>query len=127
MFTTKRRTAYAMPRSEAILRDPVLSTVIASDHAVRAVRRARQLGARGDWLAVRRWWKFPSLVDDDNEDEEVSYGGKSRGYPSAGVRERFDKALQAVELPAEFKYQRPDVSGYPTDVNVVLADLGLTL
>jgi len=127
MFTEKRGIAYAMPRAEIILRDPVLSTVIASDHAVRAVRRARQLGARGDWLAVRRWWKFPSLVDDDNEDEEVVYGGKSYGYPSAGVRERFDKALRAVDLPQDFKNKRPDVSGYPSDVNVVLADLGLKL
>jgi len=90
----------------SLLLMPAINIAIGADYAYRMVERWRQkMGnvLKPDWLAIRRGWACGALVDD--VDEIKSIPGCP---PSAEVRARFLKALDAVglsrgfaELPAE--------------------------
>lgn len=116
-FRANNGLEHLRPRANTILRDPTKATILAADYAVAGIKRARQQGNRGDWLAVRRWWANPSLVHDDSETASAH---------SPKVRERFTKALRAVGVPTSFMERRPNVSGYP-GVEQVLDDLNVNL
>lgn len=112
-------------RGERMLENPDLATIFAANHAVQAIRRARTSGSNrpcsskpgpGDWLAVRRWWKYPSRVHDWCE----SIDG------SVKTRERFEQALSNIGVSRTFMYETPDVSGWP-GINQVLADYNISL
>ncbi len=90
------------------------SVLIATDHAVDAIKRSRtssssgrpcgdNLAGPGDWLSARRWWKYPSLVHDFCESDSVS----------SEIRGRFEEALIKTHHPVSFMYERPNVSGWP--------------
>lgn len=84
-----------------ILKKPPIDVVLAADHAARLEKYADP-GQLIDWLAVRRGWARPDLVDDVNENDDRS----------REVRERFETALAAVGLPDSFKYVPAFPSGY---------------
>jgi len=102
------------------LKDVDKATILAARHAVSAIRTARAQGAKGDWLSARRWWKYPALVDDDDENELVK--GK---LESEGLRKRFGYALTAIDKPKSFMFETPDVSAFPDDTKEIANDLGV--
>jgi len=106
----------------ADLKDVDKSIILAARHAVAAIRRARSQGAKGDWLSARRWWKYPALVDDDDENE--LYEGV---LYSEGLRKRFASALIAIGKPTAFMFQTPDVSAFPDDAKEIAKTLGVEL
>lgn len=70
------------------------------------VDRLRPYAAPGqvvDWLAIRRGWYLPSLVDDVAEQHAAS----------RKVREAFEEALAKVGLEASFMHQEVDFSSWP--------------
>lgn len=108
------------PRSsnnQGIVRDPALllqtgiSVGIAADYAYRMVQRwRRDMGVVlvPDWLAIRRGWACPALVDDVDETASIP------GCPSsADVREHFLKSLDAVGLPRTFAEQPAEPQRWP--------------
>lgn len=86
------------------VRDPLFSVIVATYHIVKAVSRYESKnGQPPEWLAVRRWWKYPILVHDDDETNPNS----------PGIRERFAEALQATGHPEAFMFTRPMIGHYP--------------
>jgi|GEM_PF-3950156 len=55
-----------------LLLDPVWNFVMAVDYAARGIERANQKGGDPDWLAIRRWWAYPHLVHDYDEQNSRS-------------------------------------------------------
>lgn len=113
------------PLGMQMLETPDTAVILATNHAVQAIEWANRYGdekspcgagKRGDWLAVRRFWKYPSRVYDWCESNEGS----------AGTRRRLEKALDFTGMPHSFMYQTPDVSGWP-GVKQVFADYGIPL
>lgn len=74
--------------SPNILKDKIASVVLAADYA----KRLRPYGDEGqvlDWLAIRRGWAKPSLVNDVND---------------PGFSEQLATGLEKVGLPREFMF-----------------------
>jgi hypothetical protein len=65
------------------------------------------------WLELRRGWRLPSLLEDDDEQEEGS----------VDVRRRFEEALDAVGLDHDFMYEEaiPADFHWPGFKNVLAA------
>jgi hypothetical protein len=81
-------------------KDPVLSTIVAAYCVSRALKQADE----PTWLAVRRWWKYPSLVDDSNNADPISQG----------IRERFAKALNRIGVSPSFMDKKVSSKNWPT-------------
>lgn len=79
------------------------AVALAAWYAVRTAMKNRDPGQVVDWLAMRRGWALPRLVDDVYETEPVT--GYADGERSRDVRERFSQALAAVGLPQSFMYE----------------------
>jgi len=110
---------------ERMLETPDLAVIFAANHAVQAVKWARRYGddkspcgagGPGDWIAVRRWWKYPRRVYDWCESEAGS----------TKTRERFERALDFIGVPHSFMYREPPINGWP-GIDKVLEDYGITV
>jgi hypothetical protein len=98
-----------------LLLNPTWNLILAADYAARAVERGEQKGYGAiDWLAVRRWWRKPSLAWDFNEDDSES----------RSVREHLEESLGKVGVSPDFMYQRVQRGGWPGAITV-LRDFGL--
>jgi hypothetical protein len=98
-----------------LLLNPTWNLILAADYAARAAERGEQKGFGViDWLAVRRWWRLPSLAWDANETKS----------DSARVRRNFEESLGKVGVSADFMYQPVHRGGWPGAITV-LRDFGL--
>jgi len=93
-----RGTAFACRDPITTLQDPTLATIAAIQYARRVMGwRAWRDGPR-TWQAMRNAWRAPGLADDDRPD----------------IRDRFERALASVGLPASFADEKvtPLPSGF---------------
>lgn len=79
--------------------DEGTSVALAADYAQRLRKWS---STEPDWLALRRGWAYPRLVDDTGEADARS----------KKVRENFVKALDAVGVPRSFMYRNAFPSGF---------------
>jgi hypothetical protein len=101
--TTAFSTTYTHMRGAypQMVRDPVVATILAAYCVFKAAKSVR--GRKPYWLAIRRWWKFPSLINDHaNADVE-----------SPGIAKRFADALKSTKHDPDFLYETFSVSGWP--------------
>ena len=88
---------------------------LAADYYARGIRAAQRKGRTPDMLAMARWWKYPELIHDVDEDNPIS----------VGIRERFAKALKATGHSSSFMHQ-PAMLGNYTNVQDNLARFGVS-
>lgn len=111
LFQIHPATADATP---AELQDPARSVAYAVDLIFRLRRYAdRPL----TWMAVRRGWKYPALVDDWAENDRIS----------RGIRRRFVRALRWLKISASFARRRaiPQDIRRPTLDELIAASKGM--
>jgi hypothetical protein len=92
-----------------LLFDPALSTALAAWYAWR-LRNFKDPGQVLDWLAIRRGWALPRLVDDVDEVAVVKGKGGvllAPGERSKQTRWNFSQALPRAGLPQSFMYEYP--------------------
>lgn len=113
------------PEGYNLLNNIDTSVLFATDHIIDAIKRSRTTGSNrpcgsgvgpGDYLSARRWWKYPSLVHDYCESDQVSID----------IRERLEKALAATDHPTSLMYKKPDTSGWP-GINQALFDFNISV
>lgn len=97
------------------------SFVAAVDDIARAARAPERKGTGiANWLGVRRWWRYPHLVHDFNEDDSES----------AGVRERLEEAIDRVNdqyglnIDPDFIWMPVEQQNYP-GIEMLMYDFGL--
>jgi hypothetical protein len=97
-----------------LLLHPTWNLILAADYAARAAERAADQGRQIDWLAVRRWWRLPSLLLDFDESKSSS----------SSVREHLEESLSKVGVSPDFMYETVHRGGWPGAI-LVLKDFGL--
>lgn len=103
-FRESNGLVYLRPQWPSLYTDGKLSVILAIDYAMRAGVRLLANNAEPYWLAVRRWWKYPSAVHDHGETKYSS---------SPGVRDRFSQALSAIGVSEDFMYRNFNPAGWP--------------
>lgn len=106
--------------SPNLLYNPRWSFVCAVFHVYDADRTASRKGYQADWVAVRRWWGYPSKLDDFDMVEEFSQNSLRK----------FDTAvfecnnIYGTNVDPDFMWNSVRSGGFP-GMEVLLKDFGL--
>lgn len=97
-----------------LLKNRNWAVVTATDYAAQAAEKAIKQGWQPNWAAVRRYWAYPSLLDDWHNEKSRSKTNKRN----------FEKALDKIGVPRSFMMQPVRLGGYPNAI-VVAKSFGL--
>jgi len=104
-----------------LLLDPRWAFVTAVDYIAQGNKRSwEKSGRAANWLAIRRWWRLPSLLHDYDESDPEAWA----------VHRKLLEAIEGVnreygqDINEDFIYTSVDVGGYP-GVQTIMPAFGL--